>query len=129
MYTRKDKTVSVTLTPYMYYNWGEESIRYIEKGNEHPDPFGKLYWGWGLDETGEVGLLPGDYVRQFEKIGKPVTFTVTIPGESTWGAMQERAYVGKAIQRKVGMLIDQQHVVQLRKVKKKSRKTTKKVKK
>jgi hypothetical protein len=127
MYTPKDKRVSVTLTPYMYYNWGDESIRYIEKGNEHPDPFGKLYWGWGLDENGEVGLLPGDYVRQFEKIGNPVTFTVTIPGESTWGAMQERAYVGKAIRRKVGQLIDQQYVVQLRKVKRTKQK--KKVKK
>lgn len=132
MYKRQDKKVSVTLTPYLYTNMmytGEDGlIVYVEKGRENPDPNGWLYWGWGLDENGEVNIIEGDYKRYYEKLGAPVTFTVTIPGEATYTAYSERAYIGNAIRRKVGQLIDTQNIVMLRKTKlrRKRGKTTRK---
>jgi len=128
MYKPQDKQVNVTLTPYLYtnvlYAGADGLLVFIEKGKEHPDPNGWLYWGWGLDKNGEVNIIEGDYKRYYKKIGAPVTFTVKIPGEEAWTAMRERAYVGRAIRRKVGQLIDQQYVVQLRKVKRTKRKKT-----
>ncbi len=103
----------------MLYTGADGIIVYVEKGNEHPDPNGWLYWGWGLDENGEVNIIEGDYKRYYEKMGSPVTFTVTIPGEVAYSAHSERAYVGSAIRRKVGQLIDRQNVVMLRKMKNK----------
>lgn len=75
----KGKVDFVTIQPYIHYEWGKYNIVFVDNKYKHPDPSKLMIWGWGLD--GEI--YPGDFKRQFTKVGRPYTVEYSIEGRRT----------------------------------------------
>ena len=93
-----DKKIEVIIIPYKYrgVNSGFKEIPvYIVKGQESPDPFHKLYWGY--KENGE--LLAGDYKGNFTKSGKPIKLEKFVDSSKIVTARQEDEEKTKLIRR------------------------------
>jgi len=66
----------IILLPHFYYNMVEtggdsDFVVYVDKDNKHPDPLGKLIWGWDRDGN----TVRGDFNRYFERCGRAIILT------------------------------------------------------
>jgi hypothetical protein len=87
----------ITLLPYLYYEMGESKLVFIDKDNPSPDP-GKLML-WGYCDDGDS--LPGDYKRNFERVGNPISWLANVNIPRYFTALQEKSLRVKAIREKI----------------------------
>jgi hypothetical protein len=112
----KGKYQSCTLIPMIHWEWGVETMVFVDKDDPHPDPLNKLTWGYDV----EGNMYPGDYNERFTRVGKSFAFQYSIAG--AWTGMQEKELRHRAIIKAIKEYMG--NMVQLRKVK-----TKKKIKK
>jgi hypothetical protein len=93
----------------IHWDWGEETLMFVEKDDIHPDPSGLLTWGYGVGG----GVYPGDYNDRFKRAGKSITFEYSIEGCGS--AMQEKFARVCAIRKAIREYMD--NMIQLRKIK------------
>jgi len=63
----------ITLHAYVYTEYSDSIVVFVDTENVHPDPSKQLIWGY--DESGVN--VSGDFKRKFEKIGKPIKIPFT----------------------------------------------------
>lgn len=81
--------------------FGQELVIFVDKENVHPDPLGKLIWGY--DISGEV--IHGDFQSRFTRMpGKP--FKVPYNIEGCMGHTEERVAKLRAIKAFIKTLKD-----------------------
>lgn len=79
------KTMKITLVPYAYQRYGNYFLVVVDKDNMHPDPSKLLIWG--RNEKGD--MVAGDFKYAYEKIGKPVHFTIKVK-DTYWAHIMEQ---------------------------------------
>lgn len=100
VYVKTPKKIDVVITPYKHFGIEtgfKEELVFVEKGREHPDPAGKLTWGYGKD-----GPVKGDWNGAFQKAGKSIKLQVDVT--EAWTGHEERKLVVKAIEAYIAAL-------------------------
>lgn len=88
---------TATLYEFAYTIYGQTKTIYVEKGREHPDPYGHLTWG--RDATGEV--CKGDFNRYFHRVEGKKLIKVNYALQGCMTAMQEQERRIEAIKNRI----------------------------